>query len=211
MICISNNHDNYCGIRDPEHLNANNSIMMQTENIASHRQRNFIPRSKKLTFKIDMTPMVDLGFLLITFFVFTTTISDPTVTDLFMPNDKQVKDSTTLADSYALTVLLDDNNKIYYYQGGWENAKNSNNIFKTNYSVSSGLGSIIRKKQKELDDNKKFSEGRKGLMLLIKPSSLAAYRNVIDALDEVLINEVKKYAIIEPTSDELDFLEKERS
>lgn len=210
MICISNNHDNYCGIRDPEHLNANNSILMQTENIASHRQRNFPPRNKKMTLKIDMTPMVDLGVLLITFFVFTSTISDPTVTDLFMPNDKQVKDSTTLADSNALTVLLDDNNKIYYYQGGWEKAKNSNNIFKTNYSVSSGLGSIIRNKQREFDGNKKFPEGRKGLMLLIKPFSLAAYRNVIDALDEILINEVRKYAIIEPSDGEIVFLKRKK-
>lgn len=185
--------------------------MMQTGNTTLQREGKSFSRNKKADLKIDMTPMVDLGFLLITFFVFTTTISSPRATDLFMPNDKPVKDSTTLAASNALSVLLDGDNKIYYYQGNWETAKKLNSIFKTNYSVSSGLGSIIREKQKELDMNKKFPEGKRGLMLLIKPSSFSAYKNVIDALDEVLINDVKKYAIIEPTPEELAFLENKKT
>ena len=69
-----------------------------------------------------MTPMVDLGFLLITFFVFTTTISTPTVTDLFMPK------------SLALTLLLADNNRIIYYHGDFDEAIKTNKIFETNYS-----------------------------------------------------------------------------
>ena len=181
--------------------------MLQSDTASTERRGKTFSHKKKPSLRIDMTPMVDLGFLLITFFVFTTTISTPTVTDLFMPNDKLVKDSTALAVSYALTVLLAENNQIYYYQGDWETAKRSKRIFKTNYSVSSGLGMVIRKKQKELDSHTKLPEGRKGLMLLIKPLSSSVYRNVIDALDEVLINEVRKHAIIEPTADEIAFLE----
>jgi biopolymer transport protein ExbD len=182
---------------------------MQSENASVQGKGKSFSRNKKTVLKIDMTPMVDLGFLLITFFVFTTTISSPTVTDLFMPNDNYIKNPSTLADSYALTVLLDEKNQLYYYEGNWENAKHTQSIFKTNFSVSSGLGEVIRKKQQELDRNKRLPEGRKGLMLLIKPSSLSVYRNLIDALDEALINEVKKYAILEITTDEIDFLEKE--
>lgn len=160
--------------------------------------------------KIDMTPMVDLGFLLITFFVFTTTVSSPTVTNLIMPDDRPVKFPSTIPESLVLTVLPDEKDKLFYYEGSWELAKSNNSVFQTSYSVRSGLGTVIRKKQKELDENKKFPKGRNGLMLLIKPTSSAAYRNVIDVLDEVMINEIKKYAIMEPSADEIKFLKKEK-
>jgi biopolymer transport protein ExbD len=151
-----------------------------------------------------MNTMVDLGFLLITFFVFTTTISTPTVTDLFMP--KEFGDPMPLPKSLALTLLLDDENKIYYYQGDFSDAVKANEIFETNYSTYTGLGTIIRQKQKDIDASGKFSDGRKGLMMLIKPTSNSVYKNVVDALDEAVINDVKKYAIIEPEAAEIDFL-----
>jgi len=153
-----------------------------------------------------MTPMVDLGFLLITFFVFTTTISTPTMTDLYMPSDKPVTVPPQLSSSLALTLLLEDNNKIYYYHGDFDNAIKSNEIFETNYSTYSGIGKIIRQKQKDIDASGKFVEGRKGLMMLIKPTSRSAYKNVVDALDEAVINDVKKYAIVEPASEEINYV-----
>jgi len=161
---------------------------------------------KKLSLKIDMTPMVDLGFLLITFFIYTTTISSPAVTELYMPIDKPVNTSTNIGESNVLTALLDDTNRIFYYEGSWESAKRENKIFETDYSVKTGLGNIIRRKQKVLENNENFPEGKEGLMLLIKPSSKAIYRNVIDMLDEALINELKKYTIIEPNPEEKMFL-----
>jgi len=178
--------------------------MAQIENPASERKgRSFSP-TKKQAIKIDMTPMVDLGFLLITFFVFTTTISTPTVTDLFMPKESGAP--MPLPKSLALTLLLDDENKIYYYHGDFDDAVKANEIFETNYSTYTGLGKIIRQKQKDIDASGKFSDGRKGLMMLIKPTSKSAYKNVVDALDEAVINDVKKYAIIEPDAAEIDFL-----
>ena len=180
--------------------------MSQIENAANERKRSVFSHNKKQSIKIDMTPMVDLGFLLITFFVFTTSISTPTVTDLYMPKDLPGKDSTKLIDDLALTLLLNDNNKVYYYIGIFNNAVNTNQIFETNYSTFSGIGKIIRQKQKDLDISGKFADGRKGLMLLIKPGAESVYKNVIDALDEAVINDVKKYAIIEPGADEIHFL-----
>jgi len=155
---------------------------------------------------IDMTPMVDLGFLLITFFVFTTTISTPTVTDLYMPGDKPVTVLPQLSNSLALTLILDDNNKIYYYHGDFNDAIKSNEIFETNYSTYSDIGKIIRQKQKDIDASGKFVEGRKGLMMLIKPTSKSVYKDVVDAMDEAVINDVKKYAIVEPGAAEINYI-----
>lgn len=154
-----------------------------------------------------MTPMVDLGFLLITFFVFTTTISTPTVTDLYMPKDTN-KDSSLLINELALTMLLSDNNKIYCYAGAFEDAVKANAIFETGFSTYSGIGKIIRQRQKDVEASGKFTEGKRGLMLLVKPTSESVYKNVVDALDEALINDVRKYAILEPSNEEIHFLER---
>jgi biopolymer transport protein ExbD len=179
--------------------------MTQIENTANVRKGKSFSHNKKQIIRIDMTPMVDLGFLLITFFVFTTTMSIPKATDLFMP-----KDDTThpqpLPNSLALSLLLDDNNKIYYYNGDFNEAAIANKIFETSYSTYDGIGKIIRQKQKDIDASGKFVDGRKGLMLLIKPTSKSSYKNVVDALDEAVINEVRKYAIVEPDNEEIVYI-----
>ena len=179
--------------------------MAQIENTAKVRKGKSFSHNKKQIIRIDMTPMVDLGFLLITFFVFTTTMSTPKATDLFMP-----KDNTThpqpLPNSLALSLLLDDNNKVYYYNGDFNEAASANKIYETNYSTYEGIGKIIRQKQKDIDESGKFSDGRKGLMLLIKPTSKSSYKNVVDVLDEAVINDVRKYAIVEPANDEISYI-----
>ncbi len=175
------------------------------ENSATERKAKSFSHNKKQLLRIDMTPMVDLGFLLITFFVFTTTMSMPKATDLFMPKDS-INDSMPLSKSLALTMLLDDNNKIYYYHGDFNEALHANEIFETNYSTYAGMGEVIRQKQKDIDASKKFPDGKKGLMLIIKPTSGSVYKNVIDAMDEAVINDVRKYAIVEPVEDEINFI-----
>ena len=179
--------------------------MAQIENAANMRKGKSFSHNKKQIIRIDMTPMVDLGFLLITFFVFTTTMSTPKATDLFMPKD-DLLDPPPLPNSLALSLLLDDNDKVYYYHGNFGEAANANQIFETSYSTYDGIGRIIRQKQKELDASGKFADGRKGLMLLIKPTSASAYKNVIDALDEAVIHDVKKYAIVEPVGEEIGYI-----
>ncbi len=149
-----------------------------------------------------MTPMVDLGFLLIAFFVITTELSKPTVTDLYMPKDGN---PTPLGNSNALTVLLGKNNTVFYYEGDEKEAIKHSQIFQTNFSYSKGLGEIIRKKQQWLDINK-TKEGRNGLMLLIKADNETNYENVLKVLDEIAINQVKKYAIIKLIQEERNFL-----
>jgi biopolymer transport protein ExbD len=150
-----------------------------------------------------MTPMVDLGFLLITFFVMTIELSKPTVMDLKMPKDGPPID---LGNSNALTVLLDKSNKLFYYHGDWHNTMAKNEIYETSFSFSNGLGNIIREKQKWLDMNQANKEGRAGLMLLIKADDNANYESIVKALDEVAINQIKKYAIVKLSLAEKSFL-----
>jgi biopolymer transport protein ExbD len=179
--------------------------MAQIENTANVRKGKTFSHHKKQIIRIDMTPMVDLGFLLITFFVFTTTMSTPKATDLFMPKDDTAHPQP-LPNSLALSLLLDDNNKVYYYNGDFKEAVNANKVYETNYSTYEGIGKVIRQKQKEIDASGKFAYGRKGLMLLIKPTPGSVYKNVIDALDEAVINDVRKYAIVEPASEEIIYI-----
>src|SRR5213075_1696909 len=82
-----------------------------------HKKGPGVKKSKKLSTRVDLTPMVDLGFLLITFFIFTTTMSTPKATELVMPSDKDVKTPTNVGNSAALTVLPVSGNKVFYYHG----------------------------------------------------------------------------------------------
>ena len=145
---------------------------------------------------IDMTPMVDLGFLLITFFVFTTALSEPSTTALYMPKGEE---SGTLGQSTALTLLLADKNKIICYPGKWEKALNENSIKTSSYNIETGVGQIIRERQKLLGIRKDE------LMLLIKPLDASSYQNFIDAVDETTINMVKRYAVVEATDEEKNY------
>lgn len=167
----------------------------------NERRRVGVRRSKKHMPKTDMTPMVDLGFLLITFFVITMELNKPATLNLNMPKGESMMD---LGKSNALTVLLDKDNVIYYYHGDWDHALKANEIFQTNFSKD-GFRKVIHEKQQQLDSSN-TKEKRKGLMLLIKAGEDALYSNVIDMLDEALINDVKKYAVLKLSEEEMKYL-----
>jgi biopolymer transport protein ExbD len=155
-------------------------------------------RARKAQLRIDMTPLVDLGFLLIIFFIFTTTMGEPYKTELYMPKKGE---GTVIGESDALTILLASNDSIYYYHGKWEEASKTNAVQFTNYNVSTGIGNIIREKQKQLGPK------RNELLLMIKPTETSSYSNLMNALDEVMINNVKKYAIMDVTNAEKIFVQ----
>jgi biopolymer transport protein ExbD len=161
-----------------------------------------ISRSKKRSIKIDLTPMVDLGFLLITFFIFSTVLSRPCVVRLNMPVDG---DSSSISHSAVLTILAGKNNGLFYYQGNMTESLQNGSYGTTGYSLKEGIGEIIRQKQVAMD--KYYRGGRKELMLLIKPSAEASYQNLVALLDEILINGVTRYAIVDISDPEKNLLE----
>ena len=179
-------------------------IYLSANNNSSARKKVGVRRMLKHTLKIDMTPMVDLGFLLIAFFVITTELNKPTVMNLSMPADGP---NTPAKESMALSFLLADNNTIYYYEGKLEDALRENKIFQTSYADKYGLRKIINEKQRRLDINAAMNkEGREGLILLIKATKEASYKNLVDVLDEATINLIKKYVVMKPVDAENNYL-----
>ena len=145
--------------------------------------------SKKLI-RIDLTPMVDLGFLLITFFVFTTTMAKAAVMEIKSPYDAIPDDK--ICNSCALTVLLDKNDEVYYYTGAFENAE----IKKSGYKAIRD----IMQQQKKLLQTTRGNDSQ--FSLIIKATDSASFKNFIDITDEVTINDVKHYYIDELTDAE---------
>ena len=135
--------------------------------------------------RVDLTPMVDLGFLLITFFVFTSSMKQPTVMQVVMPYDK-VKDPTPVCTSCVLTVMLDKDDRILYYEGALENHPV---VKETGYSAD-GIRKVLVEKKHAVQ----LARGRAdAFILIIKPSDESNFKNFVDMVDEVTINNIKRY------------------
>jgi biopolymer transport protein ExbD len=158
---------------------------MDTSSGGGHKKGPGVKKGKKLSTRIDLTPMVDLGFLLITFFIFTTTMSQPTAFKLNLPKEAdKPQDDTKIKNSGSLTILLGKDDNVFYYEGILDpSGKN----FK-----SSGFKSI-----RDIIINKKKSTDEKDFFVVIKPNDECNYKNVIDILDEMAINVVKRYALVD--------------
>ena len=94
-----------------------------------HKPGPGVKKAKKLSTRIDMTPMVDLGFLLITFFIFTTTMTSPTTLKLNVPKETNKEEEQNKAkESGALTIMLGKGNNVYYYEGQLKVDASGNNF-----------------------------------------------------------------------------------
>ena len=157
-------------------------------------------RGKKLSTRVDMTPMCDVGFLLITFFMLTTTLQRAKTMNLYLPHDvKDQEEQNKVKESQALTILMDKDNNLYYYYGiGTEASKDpADKVVKTSYNLKNGIGDVIADKWKSVIQN---SGGRDSIVVIIKPTKAASYENVVSVLDDMNIYEIKKYALV-PASD----------
>jgi biopolymer transport protein ExbD len=143
-------------------------------------------RSKKMSTKIDMTPMVDLGFLLITFFMLTTTLAKPVVMQLNMP-DKTENDETSEVKLSETITVCPGKDKVYYYQG----LPNDATTVLSTASYSSEKDDAIRKVLAEY----KNRIGQ-NFTIVIKPTDDARYKSLIDFIDECAITNNKRYAIL---------------
>jgi biopolymer transport protein ExbD len=151
-------------------------------------------RLNKKDTRVDLTPMVDLGFLLITFFVFTTQLSIPTVMKLNMPDDSVVPGDPIRA-SCVLTLILQPGNTIQYYEG----MPQSNTIIKQTSFAPDGIRNIILQKKKEVQ---KINGKTDDLVLIIKSADESTFQNFVDIVDEAAINTIKHYYIDEITADD---------
>lgn len=160
-------------------------------NSTPRKNNGLVKKMIKKSTKVDLTPMVDLGFLLITFFVFTTTMAEPKVLHIDMPNDKDITVSNNLCESCTLTLVLGENNKIYFYEG----FPILENVKETNFSAQ-GLRTIILNKKSAL---KKSLPDRK-VELIIKASNSSTMQNLVNAIDETKITGLPIYYLDELTA-----------
>lgn len=152
-----------------------------------------VQKSKKASTRVDLTPMVDLGFLLITFFIFSITMSQPTSMNLSMPDDtKPPETDMKIKESGSLTLMLGKGNVIYYYFGN-----DPTTMETTNY-----------KDVRQIILDKKRSTPPDDLFIIIKPDDDATYKNTVDMLDEMNINDISKYAMVDVSEHEADLIKK---
>lgn len=145
-------------------------------------------RSKKMSTKVDLTPMVDLAFLLITFFMLTTTLNKPNAMELNMPKKSDIpEEKIKINEELLLNIILDKDDAVWWYEG-----MTASDLKKTVFANEKGIRDIIYWKQKKLA--KQY--GSKDTMIcLIKTTDEANYKNMVDALDEMDITGVKRYAM----------------
>lgn len=143
--------------------------------------------SSKKSLRVDLTPMVDLGFLLITFFILTTALSEPAVTNLLMPKDNK-KVTTAVKEHATLTLMLSRNNAVAYYEG----SRPAQEFIK--HCSFNDLRSVIQHKQQMVA---KMLGDRKETVVIISPDESSTYKNFVDALDEIQINDLKHYYIVD--------------
>ena len=148
-------------------------------------------RAKKQSVRVDMTPMVDLGFLLITFFIFTTTFSKPNVMKLNMPEkpkDNEPKEVAEAKESNSISVVMGKDDRVFYHQKS-EKTLTPELMTETDYSAT-GIRLAIQKAFANALDQSKFT-------VIIKPTDECNYKNTVDILDEMEITKSERYAIVD--------------
>jgi biopolymer transport protein ExbD len=190
-------------------------------------------RAKKASTHIDMTPMVDLAFLLLTFFMLTTTFSKPKTMDITMPvKDKKEEDQTKVKESQTVTLLLTDKNRIIWYQGVDDpNTPPETHVADFSMTSANSIHKLLLEKNQlvfgevqavkdsvakgliknDKDEIKKHIAGVKateknGLIVLIKPDDKSKYKNLVDILDEMLVCNVARYAIVDVSANEQELI-----
>ena len=155
-------------------------------------------RSKKSPPHVDLTPMVDLAFLLITFFMLVTTFNKPNVMDLGLPakpKENQKAPDTEIKLSNSISILLGKDDKVYWHQQDQTSLTDAT-LNETNFDRE-GIRKVIRQAQAGAADKNLFT-------VIIKPTDDAAYRNFVDILDEMAITKNERYGVTDPKTWELD-------
>lgn len=202
--------------------------MAEIEGGGGGKKKGGKPHGKKLSTRVDFTPMVDLGFLLITFFMLTTSLNKPKTMELNMPV-KEPGEETGVKVSQTVTVLLTGNNQVMYYfsdpvtldpmtpqitdysAGGIrpmllrENKKRVPNI--DSIQVYKDLFKINKMKEADMKANiARLKADAEGLIVIIKADDNAKFSNIVDILDEMLICNIGRYAIVDISDPEIELI-----
>ena len=147
-------------------------------------------RSKKQSTRVDMTPMVDLNFLMLMFFMFTTTFSKPNVMDLGLPakpkKDAPPPQRTEIDLTNSISLIIGKDNRIFYHQTD-QAGLNENTLQETTYDKE-GITKVIEQAKRRAKDVKKFT-------VIIKPTDDAVYKNFVDILDQMTITNSQQYGV----------------
>jgi len=145
-------------------------------------------RSKKLSTHIDMTPMVDLAFLLLTFFILTTTLNKLKVMEIGMP--EKTKETTPVPEKRVLTLLLDGSDKVYWRQGisipKLESVKFSHHP----------INKLLTTKNAQIDK----------MLVLVKATDKSKYKNLVDIVDELALAKIERYCIVDVTPEDEELI-----
>ena len=186
-------------------------------------------KQKKKTLRVDFTPMVDMNMLLITFFMFCTSLSKPQTMEIAMPPKKEITEKVPppeLDQKRAITVILDAGNTVFYYLGK-PDYTDYTSLKKSNFDPNSsdGIRQLLLERNKEIVDKikdwevklkkgeidqKTFKEESSKIkeeikdspMVMIKPTDGSSYVDLINILDEMQICNIARYAIIDTAKEE---------
>jgi biopolymer transport protein ExbD len=155
-------------------------------------------RSKKASTRVDMTPMVDLGFLLITFFILATTLSKPSAMTLNVPDKQNKEEQKTdpIKASKVLTLYLGANNIVHALDGIAPDDEKAKAEMK-DVPMSEIRTTILKSKQRINSQNPKDDKGNEAFVCVIKPLPPSTYKNMVDALDEMKITKTSRYAMVD--------------
>lgn len=187
-------------------------------------------KPKKLSTRVDFTPMVDLGFLLITFFMLATTLSKPQTMEIAMPSKEKTteEDQTTVKASRAVTIVLDKDHKVFYYEGTREKdidpVMNQTDfspsgirkfLIKKNYEIMVKVNDLKVKKRANHISQEEYDKQRNEIVaaktapiVIIKATDSSTYGDLINILDEMAICNIERYAIVDISDFDKDLLKK---
>jgi biopolymer transport protein ExbD len=157
-------------------------------------------RAKKKATRVDLTAMVDLAFLLITFFILTTTLNKPKAMELIMPDKDDKNTQEPVPETRTMTLLLGKNDKLEWFVG---------EPGKTKPSIEGYGKDELRKTL--VDENQKIKDTHNGapMIVIVSPSAESTYKNVVTVMDELNITDIEQRAIVDITPVELDLLKRD--
>ena len=150
--------------------------------------------------RIDLTAMVDLAFLLITFFIMATSLAKPKAMSLAMPIKGP---SESMPESRTMSICLGKNNLVLWYMGMPEKPLTSPQL--VDFGKKGLRTTLINANKKALQTS------GKPLIVIVKPSAHSIYANFVAALDELNITNIQSYSVANITPQDISMLTQQKA